>query len=190
LEGIVPRLQNLLVECWPNRIRNRKMKPLFATLCVLLLTGCANVDFMPYTGAQQNWPTASGAIISTKYAVPVYRGLPPRPYIILGEVAASHGQTWLWTDAESEAMEAAANEAKKRGGDAIILQGSSREYAGTVSSGGATATGNYRGNVYAAPLGNGVVGNVSGTSQSTTSSWGGSVPVFRGKASVLVIKFK
>jgi hypothetical protein len=75
-------------------------------------------------------------------------------------------------------MASAANEAKARGGDAIILQGSSREYAGTISTGGATATGNYWGNVYA------------GTANATATSWGASVPVFQGKASVLVIKFK
>ena len=167
-----------------------KTFPLLIVAAVALLTGCATTDFMPYTGAQQKWPTASGALVSTKYAIPVYRGLPDRPYIILGEVAASHGQTWLWTDAESEAMEAAANEAKKRGGDAIILQGSSREYAGTISTGGANTTGNYSGNVYAAPVGSNIFGTVNGTSQSTTSSWGTSVPVFRGRASVLVIKFK
>jgi hypothetical protein len=147
-------------------------------LFAAVLTGCATVDFMPYTGAQQNWPTASGALVSTRYAVPVYRGLPPRPYVILGAVAASHGQTWAWSDAESEAMASAANEAKARGGDAIILQGSSREYAGTYSTGGATATGNYSGNVY------------GGTVSSTATSWGTSFPVFQGRASVIVIKFK
>lgn len=153
-------------------VRSAPMKtfPLLTLLFAAVLTGCATVDFMPYTGAQQNWPTASGALVSMKYAVPVYRGLPPRPYVILGAVAASHGQTWAWSDAESEAMASAANEAKARGGDAIILQGSSREYAGTYSTGGATATGNYR-NVYA-------------------TGWGASFPVFQGKASVLVIKFK
>jgi hypothetical protein len=156
-----------------------------------LLTGCmSNVDYMPYTGAQQKWPTASGALVSTKYAVPVYRGLPDRPYIVLGAVASSHGQTWLWTDAQAEAMEAAANEAKKRGGDAIVLENSSREYAGTFSTGGATTTGSYRGNVHANGVGDSVFGTVHGTSQSTTSSWGASVPMFRGNASVLVIKFK
>ena len=145
-----------------------KTFPRFILLSIAaVLTGCANVDFMPYTGAQQNWPTASGAVISTKYAVPVYRGLPPRPYVVLGEVAAEHGQTWAWSDAESEALESAADEAKKRGGDAIIVQGSKSEYAGSVSMANAFANGNFN-----------------------ATAFGISRPVFQGKASVLVIKFK
>jgi hypothetical protein len=30
------------------------------------LCGCAIADFTPYVGAQQNWPTASGAFVSNQ----------------------------------------------------------------------------------------------------------------------------
>jgi len=62
------------------------MKTLFAMLVALLLWGCATSDFHQYTGAQQNWPTASGAFVSNKYDVPAYYGLPSRPYIVLGSL--------------------------------------------------------------------------------------------------------
>ena len=53
------------------------------------LTGCAVADFTPYQGAQQNWPTARGAFVSTQYAVPAYHGYPARPYIVLGYLDAT-----------------------------------------------------------------------------------------------------
>jgi len=59
-------------------------------------------------------------MVRQNLAVPVYYGLPPRPYTVLGEIATSKGQTWAWSDVQSEAMEQAAVEAKKRGADAII----------------------------------------------------------------------
>jgi hypothetical protein len=53
------------------------------------LAGCATADFTPYVGAQQNWPTARGAIVASEYAVPAYYGYPPRPYIVLGYLDAT-----------------------------------------------------------------------------------------------------
>src|SRR2546430_17565538 len=86
-----------------------------------LLWGCETTEFLAYSGAQQNWPTAPGAMVRQNLAVPVYYGLPPRPYTVLGEIATPKGQTWAWSDVQSEAMEQAAVEAKKRGADAIIV---------------------------------------------------------------------
>jgi hypothetical protein len=64
------------------------------------------------------------------------------PYTLLGEVTTAKGQTWLWSDAESEAMEEAANEAKKRRADAIIVTRREASVSGYTSSGTATVVGN------------------------------------------------
>src|SRR5262249_51808378 len=48
----------------PGFIKTERMKCLFAVLFALVLLGCATADFHEYTGAQQNWPTASGAFVA------------------------------------------------------------------------------------------------------------------------------
>jgi len=87
-------------------------------------------------------------------------------------------------------VEFAAHRAKQIGGDAIIIQSSGSEYAGTYSSGGAFTSGNYSGNVTGTAVGPNVFGSVRGTGYSTTYVLGASVPLFMGRASVLIIKFK
>src|SRR5439155_9992982 len=107
-----------------------------------LLWGCETTEFLAYSGAQQNWPTAPGAMVRQNLAVPVYYGLPPRPYTVLGEIATSKGQTWAWSDVQSEAMEQAAVEAKRRGADAIIVISRDASVTGYYSTGSATVVGN------------------------------------------------
>jgi hypothetical protein len=108
----------------------------------MALAGCEDTRFIAYSGAQQKWPTAAGAMVHTKLAVPVYYGLPPRPYVVLGEVQTEQGQTWLWTNVQSETMEEAAKEAKKRGADAIIVVSRDASVTGYTSTGTATVVGN------------------------------------------------
>jgi len=107
-----------------------------------LLWGCETTEFLAYSGVQQNWPTAPGAMVRQNLAVPVYYGLPPRPYTVLGEIATSKGQTWAWSDVQSEAMEQAAVEAKKRGTDAVIVISRDASVTGYYSTGSATVVGN------------------------------------------------
>jgi hypothetical protein len=155
---------------------------------VSAITGCTSTDFTPYAGAQQNWPTASGAFVSSKYVIPVYQGPPARPYMVLGyvEAATSAGTG----DYRTDAINAAARRAKGIGGDAIIVQSNGSDYAGTYSTGGAVTSGNYSGNVTGTAVGPNVIGTVSGMGYSTTSGWGINAPLSRGRATVLVIKFK
>lgn len=174
-----------------NRKENNQMIRLIliTTLSLIaMLTGCTSTEFTPYAGAQQNWPIASGAFVSNKYVIPVYQGPPPRPYIVLGyiEAATSAGTG----DYRTDAINAAARRARAIGGDAIIVQSNGREYAGTYSTGGAVTSGNYSGNVTGTAVGPNVIGTVSGTGYSTTSSWGIGAPLSRGRATVFVIKFK
>jgi len=64
------------------------------------LASYAGADFMPYTGDQQKWPTASGAFVKTinsyngpfrsgtgkQYTLPAYFGLPNKPYKVIGAI--------------------------------------------------------------------------------------------------------
>jgi hypothetical protein len=126
-----------------------------------LLTSCATSNFTPYEGAQ-NWPVSQGALVDRKYAVPVYYGPPPQPYIVMGSLDIGN------TTAGSE-VEAAAKEAKKLGADAIIVLRHGSSYAGTYSTGSATA---YRGGNTATAYGTGI-----------------SVSIMAGAASVAVIRW-
>ncbi len=169
-------------------IRSEVMKAiprLIALAGAAALAGCAMADFTPYVGAQQNWPTASGAFVATQYAVPVYYGLPPRPYIVLGYLDATTAPI-----RQRGVVEFAARRAKEIGGDAIIVQSTGRQYVGTYSSGGAFTSGNYSGTFSGTAIGSGVYGHTYGSGYATTSTWGTSIPLFAGKASVLIIKFK
>jgi hypothetical protein len=119
------------------------MRIILLLLPILLLLGCAeDSHFIAYQGAQQNWPTAPGSMVETKFAVPVYYGLPPRKYRVMGELTAEEEGRWRWSDPESDAMEDVAKEAKKIGADAIIVTGRETGVGGYISSGTATVSGN------------------------------------------------
>src|SRR5881296_2932458 len=62
------------------------MKRTFCVLGLSLCVGCATAVVRPYVGEQQNWPTASGSIVNTRYSLPVFTTLPPAPYDILAEM--------------------------------------------------------------------------------------------------------
>ena len=146
-----------------------------------MLTGCATADFTPYSGAQQNWPTAPGAFVSNQGGILAYYGYPPRHYIVLGYLSATTAPV-----RRREVVEFAARRAKEIGGDAIIVLSSGAQYAGTINQGGAFTSGNYSGTY----VGGSGYGNIYGSSYAATNAWGSSVPLFLGKASVLIIKFK
>lgn len=62
-----------------------KLSPiLLLVVAALLLSGCATTTFSTYTGAQQDWPTSDHAYTRDVRGITVYRGLPPRPYTVLG----------------------------------------------------------------------------------------------------------
>ena len=44
-----------------------------------------STEFEAFQG-KQDWPVAESATILTEYAVPVYVGLPPKPYTVLGRI--------------------------------------------------------------------------------------------------------
>ena len=164
------------------------MKSRLLVLFALILSGCGTADFHQYTGTQQNWPTASGTFVSTKYDVPAYYGPPNRPYTVLGSLDATT-RRGRWQDAAS-AVQDAARVAKRMGADAIIVMGSGKEQVGTASFGNASTSSNYSGGFFGAATGNSLYGHTYGNGFATTNMFSSSFGSYQGKASVLVIKFK
>jgi hypothetical protein len=150
-----------------------------APLVVLLglLCSCATSDFKPYSGGQQDWPTAPGGFIDSKYAVPTYYGPPPRPYEVLGYLDATTAPI-----RRRGVVGYAANRAKELGGDAIVVLREGAEYRGTYHTGSAYTSSSANGYSY----GNSFYGSGS----ATTTYSGNSFPMFAGRASVIIIKFK
>jgi hypothetical protein len=91
----------------------------------LLLFGCTfyTETYAQYEGQQQDWPVSTGATVEE--AVPVYFGIPPRPYIVLGKIASSTigGNT----------LAGLAKSAKAKGADAIIFWDSKSNNLGYAS---------------------------------------------------------
>ena len=137
------------------------MKTVLIIMTAGLLTSCTTSNFTPYEGTQ-NWPVSQGALVDRKYAVPVYYGPPPQPYIVMGSLDI--GNATAGTE-----VGAAASKAKQLGADAIIVISHGTSQVGTYSTGSATAYG---------------AGNTA-----TAYGSGISVPIIAGSASVAVIRW-
>lgn len=143
----------------------------------LAVASCATSEFTAYEGAQQQWKTAPGAFAKSGYAVPVYYSVPSRPYNVLGYIDATTAPV-----RRRGVVKFAASKAKEVGGDAIIVISEGSEYAGTFHN--ASANTNSQATAYMA-------GNTAyGYGTSTTNLTGSSVPLYKGRAGVIVIKFK
>jgi hypothetical protein len=89
--------------------------------------------FLRYEGAQ-SWPTGQGAQIISDFAVPIYLGLPSRPYKVLGRVYDDRTTgIGVMTRAFSEGLFSerdrqrdCADQAKFRGGDALLVTSDER----------------------------------------------------------------
>jgi hypothetical protein len=164
---------------------------LLVFLFAFVLFGCATADFHQYTGAQQNWPIASGTFVSTKYDVPAYFGPPDRPYIVLGSLDVTTGPPGgNLATREEDGIEFATGKAKKMGGDAIVVLNYGKVQAGSGSFGSASTNSSQTGGFFGTASGANVYGRTYGHAASTTNMFGSSFGTFQGKASVLVIKFK
>lgn len=107
----------------------RLILPLFALVALLTLTGCEGMKYAPYGGPQSSWPTGT-SLTDGVYDVPVYRGWPEKPYDVLGFIQFDNPNIdWNRGDAM-----AAAAEAKKAGGDAMILIAKGNDPSPTIAS--------------------------------------------------------
>jgi hypothetical protein len=113
------------------------VKPPVIAAFAVVLCAYSSSDFHPYVGQQQKWPTSPGTFVDSQYDVPVYYGYPPRPYTVVGMMEeTSHGR-------HSNAVADAAEEAKKLGADAVLVQshGSTSEPASAFTNASITPIG-------------------------------------------------
>lgn len=136
------------------------------SLLLLILCGCASTRYIPYSGAQQDWPTAPGSFMESA-AVPIYHGLPPRPYVYLGLITIQE-RTALTRS--SAAARRAAEIAKSKRADALLVLEEGERPVGLSSTSFGSAT----------AIGNGAVG----------SGFGFSSVAYGGNARCIAIKFK
>lgn len=108
---------------------------LFAACLVTAVVGCATpyttsskgfTGFIAYEGNQSKWPVSASALTQVDFSVPVYLGLPARPYRVVGFVVSDEPISddkklppWLWSDETRLAN--ACNQARDHGADAVLL---------------------------------------------------------------------
>jgi hypothetical protein len=161
------------------------MRPLYFALLAFSLNGCANVEYTAYSGAQQNWPVASGSFVQKKFDLPVYFGPPDRPYRVLGCMETESAPLAVWETGKSESIKPAVKEAIKHGADALILLAS-----GTNATGSTTFTSGQWGSNTTTT--GGVYGDYFNAQSRTTGGGFGSsttFPIRKGYARVIAIKF-
>jgi hypothetical protein len=89
--------------------------------------------FLRYEGAQ-SWPTGERAQVVSDFAVPIYLGLPNKPYTVLGRIYDERTSgIGIMTRAFSEGLFSerdrqrdCADQAKFRGGDAVLVTNDER----------------------------------------------------------------
>jgi hypothetical protein len=87
-----------------------------------LSLGCATAVVRPYVGDQQAWPTASGSIVNTRYALPVFTSLPPSPYEVIAEMRI---RSPFYAQPEEGHLPLLVKRAQEIGADALVfVQGS------------------------------------------------------------------
>jgi hypothetical protein len=94
------------------------MKRWLCAVGLALSLGCATAVVRPYVGDQQAWPTASGGIVNTKYALPVFTSLPPSSYDVLAELRIS---SVFYAQPEEGHMPRIVKKAQTIGADAVIF---------------------------------------------------------------------
>ncbi len=99
----------------------------FLMLLVLLAAnGCASHNsFTSFRGAQSNWPTGSTVAARTQEKVPIYHGLPAKPYTVTGISPLPHGPI-------EETERLAAQLASRHDGEAALILEQDSELASSL----------------------------------------------------------
>ena len=127
-------------------------------LLAFLISGCAWVTYSPYAGQQYEWPTAKGSFVTQKDGILIYRGLPDRPYHLVGEVVIDQYPQYM--------NGAIAHAAHVRKADAAMIVSKESMTSGMITYGGGSTT-RYdsqsvaQTTVNAYPSGNSFVGNAT-----------------------------
>ena len=94
------------------------MKRLFGIASLALCVGCASTVVRPYDGEQQNWPTSSRGIVSTRYELPVFASPPPVPYDI---IAAMRTESPFKAQSAEGNLAVLVKKAKSMGANALMF---------------------------------------------------------------------
>jgi hypothetical protein len=111
-----------------DSITSRQLKFALLVCASGLLTGCLSANYHTYVGAQQDWPISRGGFVNTDHAIPVYNGLPERPYRVLGAFTLPVGQAPVSPD------HWAADVGHRHQADAVCLITSQTRRAGTLKT--------------------------------------------------------
>lgn len=102
-------------------------------LVAMLVTSCSSTNFIEYRG--QGVVEGKGGTVRVVEGIDFWEnGEPNRKYRILGVIDDSRGEGLISRRGKDKAI---ANVARERGGDAVILSGSSREFRGMDLDSGA-----------------------------------------------------
>lgn len=101
------------------------MRYLLSLAALVLLSGCATVEFTPYEGDRE-WKTSPGSFVDRKHGLPIYKGLPPRPYRVIGFIATTSGRGLGMETGDHAAVRAA----RKAGADAVVFLSREDKLAG------------------------------------------------------------
>lgn len=142
-------------------------------LAVLVTTGCQFNRYTGYVGEQQDWPTAKGGFAEEYKGITIFRGLPSKPYLVIGKLEMNVPPVLRFRVAKEAALDA-----KKRGADAIIVMEEGVEHVGSNSSFNANTTANTT-----------FTGNNAATTAQTSGSMN-SFDIMRGTGSMILIKWK
>jgi hypothetical protein len=153
---------------------------LIAFFC-LIVSGCAYKTFTPYSGVQFDWPRSAGSFVSNHDGFLIYKGLPDKPYTLLGELAVEQYPQYMNTSIASAG--------KKYQADAAMIVSNQTINGGSMALGGGGST-FFQSQAQITPAyGSGFSATQSGTSTtytnptiSTNLSWD--------KTTVYLIKFK
>ena len=120
------------------------MKPgqflIIATLMMLTFAGCAHVQqqFAAYEGTANIFKGQGGTKVTSDGVEFWTTGSPPRNYQVLGILTDQRRDQRF---AASSFGSDVAAEAKRVGGDAVVILDEAKEFVGTYSTGSATASG-------------------------------------------------
>jgi len=99
---------------------------LLMLLVLLAANGCANHgSFTSFRGAQANWPTGSTVPTNSQEKVPIYHGLPAKPYAVTGISPLPHAPV-------EETERLAAQLASRHGGEAALILEQDSELASSL----------------------------------------------------------
>jgi hypothetical protein len=155
------------------------VKPIFL-LTACLLTGCAIKNYTPYVGAQRTWPTSSGAFVAAHRGFPIYKGLPDKPYTVLGELTVEQYPQYM-----NAAISASGRKYQADGAmiiDRQTINGGMMNFGG----GGTTV---YQGQTSIRPTGTGSYAGSQTGIATTYANPSYSAPVSWDKTTVYLIKF-